>query len=152
MVRRVVTAEVNGRSRVVVDGDAPHTWCDEIWMATPDDPLGSDPGTSARAVAAAPAVTLFRMVSLPPDELLRAALRAQPNEAVDAEGFHRTDTIDYVFILDGSVELVLDDGSVHLQPGDCVVQRETNHAWRNHNDHPIRLLVVMVGTSGAESP
>ena len=45
-------------------------------------------------------------------------------------------------------ELELDDGSTVLQPGDCVVQRETNHAWRNHNDHPVRLLVVVVGTAG----
>ena len=76
---------------------------------------------------------------------MRAALATARNADVDAEGFHRTPTIDYVVVLDGPVELVLDDDSVVVQPGDCVVQRGTNHAWRNHGDTPVRLLAVMVG-------
>jgi mannose-6-phosphate isomerase-like protein (cupin superfamily) len=146
-VRRVVTAEVDGRSRVVIDDDAPHTWCDDVWLATADEPLGADPAGVVRPNEAPAGTTTFRIVTLPPDAEMRAALAANPTEGVAADGFHRTKTIDYVFILDGSVDLALDDGSVHLQPGDCVVQRETNHAWRNHNDHPIRLLAVMVSTA-----
>lgn len=144
-IRRVVTAEVDGRSRVLLDGQAPHTWCDEIWVAAPAQPLGADPGLESRVTEAPAGTTLFRMVSLPPDAVMRAALAERATEGVDADGFHRTRTIDYVYVLDGPVELVLDDEAVVLQPGDCVVQRETNHAWRNHNDHPIRLLVTMVG-------
>ena len=147
MVRRVVTEEVDGRSRVLLDGDAPHTTFDEIWMADAADPLGRDPGTERRRTETPPGTTAFRMVSLPPDEAMRAALAAHATEALDADGWHRTKTIDYVFVLDGPVELELDDETVQLGPGDCVVQRETNHAWRNRNDHPIRLLVVMVGTA-----
>lgn len=147
MVRRVVTEEVDGRSRVLLDGEAPHTSFHEIWMATPEMPLGVDPGFEARRTEAPAGTTVFRMVSLPPDEVMRAALAAHAPEGIDPDGFHRTRTIDYVFILDGAVELELDDETIVLQPGDCVVQRETNHAWRNRNDHPIRLLVVMVGTS-----
>ena len=44
----------------------------------------------------------------------------------------------------GDITLELDDGSVLLHPGDCVVQRETNHSWRNDNDFPVRLVAVMV--------
>lgn len=146
-MRRVVTGVVDGRSRVVIDGPAPHTWCDEIWMATPDEPLGRDPGDAPRPVQPGPGATFFRAVSLSPDAVMREALLQHAPEGIDPDGFHRTDTIDYVFVLDGPVELELDDGSVQLQPGDCVVQRETNHAWRNRNDHPVRLLVVMVGTA-----
>jgi mannose-6-phosphate isomerase-like protein (cupin superfamily) len=144
-VRRIVTEDVDGRSRVAIDGAAPHTWCDEVWGTTSDEPLGADPGDGPRALAAPPGGTCFRVVALPPDAVMRAALATAQNEDVDAEGFHRTPTIDSVVVLDGPVELVLDDGSVVVQPGDCVVQRGTNHAWRNHGDAPIRLLAIMVG-------
>jgi uncharacterized cupin superfamily protein len=85
------------------------------------------------------------MVELPPDAEVRAATAGRAVEGVDAEGFHRTETLDYVYVLDGPVELVLDDASVVIEPGDCVVQRGTNHAWRNHGTRPIRLLAVMIG-------
>lgn len=146
-VRRVVTGEVDGRSRVVIDDEAPRTWCDEIWSTSADEPLGTDPGTTPRPVEVPAGGTGWRMVSLPPDAEMRARLAERSTEGVDGDGFHRTQTIDYVVVLDGPLELVLDDGSVVLEPGDCVVQRETNHAWRNHNDHPVRLLALMVSTA-----
>ena len=144
-VRRIVTEEVDGRSRVAVDGAAPHTWCDEVWMTTAGGPLGADPNGDPQPLTPAPGGTYFRMVAVPPDAVMRARLAAGSVPDVDAEGFHRTPTVDYVYVLDGPVELVLDDGSVVVGPGDCVVQRGTNHAWRNHGDQPIRLLCVMVG-------
>jgi quercetin dioxygenase-like cupin family protein len=52
-----------------------------------------------------------------------------------------------VLVLDGPVELVLDDESVIVEPGDCVIQRGTNHAWRNHGDGPVRLVTFMIGTA-----
>jgi hypothetical protein len=45
--------------------------------------------------------------------------------------FHRTETVDYDVVLDGSVDLVLEDGSeVHLGVGDLVVLPAVNHQWR----------------------
>jgi quercetin dioxygenase-like cupin family protein len=82
---------------------------------------------------------------LPPDAVVRASTTGRAADGVDSEGFHRTPTLDYVYVLDGPVELVLDDTSVVVEPGDCVVQRGTNHAWRNHGTEPIRLLAVMIG-------
>jgi quercetin dioxygenase-like cupin family protein len=78
---------------------------------------------------------------------VRAHLAARAHPEVDAEGFHRTRTVDHVLVLDGPVELVLDDESVIVEPGDCVIQRGTNHAWRNHGDAPIRLVTFMIGTA-----
>jgi mannose-6-phosphate isomerase-like protein (cupin superfamily) len=149
-VRRIVTEDVDGRSRLVDDGPAPSTWCDEIWATTPDDPLGRATAAPARELSARPGGTFFRMVQLPPDAVVRAATAGRTVEGVDPqgvdrEGFHRTPTVDYVYVLDGPVELVLDDASVVVEPGDCVVQRGTNHAWRNHGPEPIRLLAVMIG-------
>ena len=45
---------------------------------------------------------------------------------------HRTISLDFGVVVEGEMELVLDSGEVqHLYPGDTVVQRGTNHAWRN---------------------
>ena len=43
---------------------------------------------------------------------------------------HHTDTLDFEVILEGSVELILDDGAHLLRPGDCVVMQGADHAWR----------------------
>jgi hypothetical protein len=39
-------------------------------------------------------------------------------------------------MLEGDIPLKHDDGEVNLKPGDCVVQRGANHAWRNSGDTP----------------
>ena len=45
---------------------------------------------------------------------------------------HRTQSLDYGVVLEGSIELVLDSGEVKLlQRGDVAVQRATMHGWRN---------------------
>ena len=45
---------------------------------------------------------------------------------------HRTRSLDYGIVLDGRAELILDSGDTQaLGRGDVVVQRGTNHAWRN---------------------
>jgi quercetin dioxygenase-like cupin family protein len=45
---------------------------------------------------------------------------------------HRSLSIDYGLVLHGQIDLELDGGEIkHLQPGDVVVQRGTNHVWAN---------------------
>ena len=64
----------------------------------------------------------------------------------DHPGMHTTATIDYEFVVSGSVVLELDDGKeVELHPGDTVVQNGTRHAWRNKGSEPCQLVVVLVG-------
>jgi quercetin dioxygenase-like cupin family protein len=43
---------------------------------------------------------------------------------------HYTDTVDVDIVLEGSIELVLDDGAHRLEPGDSVVVHGVDHAWR----------------------
>ena len=58
---------------------------------------------------------------------------------------HRTDTIDYVIIISGAVDMEMDDGlEVHLEAGDVLVQRGTYHSWTNRGDVPCRLAAVLV--------
>lgn len=46
--------------------------------------------------------------------------------------FHRTNSIDYGIVLSGEIELELEDGvKTIVGPHSIVVQRGTNHKWRN---------------------
>lgn len=58
---------------------------------------------------------------------------------------HKTVSLDYGVVLEGPVELVLDSGETQMMyRGDVCVQRATNHAWRNPNDHWARMMYVLV--------
>jgi mannose-6-phosphate isomerase-like protein (cupin superfamily) len=69
----------------------------------------------------------------------------------DAEsGVHRTDTTDFVYVVDGSITLTVGADRVVLLAGDIVVQNGTSHSWRNESDErPATLLVFMIGASRA---
>lgn len=65
---------------------------------------------------------------------------------------HRTESVDYGIVVHGEIVLVLDDGSrTHLQAGDVVVQRGTDHAWENPSEtNPARMAFILL--DGAFSP
>jgi mannose-6-phosphate isomerase-like protein (cupin superfamily) len=144
-VRRIVTGvNKSGRSVVVSDGPAPTSWCTEVWATSADKPQGFDPAEIQSTLMPPPKGTRWRVVDLPPDPTVG---RSTPNtvvEGVREDGWHTTNTVDYVMILEGDVTLELDDGKVELHPGDCIVQRATNHRWRNHGTRPARMVAVMV--------
>jgi quercetin dioxygenase-like cupin family protein len=58
---------------------------------------------------------------------------------------HRTQSLDYGVVLEGSIELVLDSGETQLMHrGDVCVQRGTMHAWRNNSTTEwARMLFVL---------
>ena len=57
---------------------------------------------------------------------------------------HRTETIDYIVMLSGEIDMDMDEGSVKLSAGDIMVQRGTNHAWVNRSTAPARLAIVLM--------
>jgi quercetin dioxygenase-like cupin family protein len=58
---------------------------------------------------------------------------------------HRTDTVDYVIVLEGQIAVEFDRGGrVTLMPHDVLVQRGTNHRWINETDAPCKLAFVML--------
>jgi quercetin dioxygenase-like cupin family protein len=63
--------------------------------------------------------------------------------------FHHTDSVDFDVILDGSVDLVLDDGAHRLERGDAVVVKGVDHGWAAH-DEGCRMSVVVIGTPPPE--
>ncbi len=151
--RRVVTGtDASGRSCVVSDGAASATpGFAELWVGCAADPLEAAPasGEPWSSVEPPPGATSWRIFDLPPDEVVAAYLASRELPEVEASGFHRTDTLDYVLILDGEITLELDQGSVDLRSGDCIVQRGTRHAWRNRSGRPVRMAVVMVSLAVA---
>jgi mannose-6-phosphate isomerase-like protein (cupin superfamily) len=68
----------------------------------------------------------------------------------DSPGMHTTATIDFEYVISGSITLELDDGAeVLLKAGDTVVQNGTRHAWRNRGTEPCRLVVAIFGAHHA---
>jgi len=62
-----------------------------------------------------------------------------------APGMHKTETIDYIIVLQGKVALVLDKDVTDLKPFDVVVQRGTNHSWYvKPGDEPCMMVAVLI--------
>jgi quercetin dioxygenase-like cupin family protein len=57
---------------------------------------------------------------------------------------HRTETIDYVIVIEGEIEMDMDDSTVKLKQGDIMIQRGTNHAWANRSGKNARVAFVLV--------
>jgi len=151
-IRRVVTGHKGGKSVVLSDGPVPTgAYFEDIWYSDPETPLGRELiASDADLHGSVAGVAKFRVFIVPPDDVLRQQVEAHVGaEAAAAwDGFHKTNTLDYIFVLEGTIGLQLEEGEeIQLYPGDCVVQRATNHAWRNRSDKPVRLLGVMTTTS-----
>jgi len=58
---------------------------------------------------------------------------------------HRTNSIDYGIILSGEIELELEDGRKKtVREGGIIIQRGTNHLWRNTSDKPCRIAFILI--------
>jgi mannose-6-phosphate isomerase-like protein (cupin superfamily) len=57
---------------------------------------------------------------------------------------HRTRTFDYAIIMSGEIDMLLDEGEVHLKAGDVVVQQATNHAWVNRGKEICRVAFILM--------
>ncbi|KAM0547536.1 hypothetical protein ACHAPJ_010280 [Fusarium lateritium] len=138
--RRIVTQHnqdskaIIGRDHLIHGKQTPHgPWMQLLWSSDslpPDvnsiDDLGLvDTGMSNNG-------TIVRLVDFPPKSLGLV---------------HRSITLDYIFVIKGSVTLVLDDGSrTQVNAGECVVQQATMHSWDNESDEWARLLCVLVAS------
>jgi hypothetical protein len=58
-------------------------------------------------------------------------------------GMHETHSIDIICLLQGEASLILESGETRLRPGNVVIQRGTNHAWKAHGN-PALLLAVLI--------
>lgn len=65
--------------------------------------------------------------------------------------WHATDSVDYAICMSGQLVMEMDEGSVLLRPGDVVIQRGTNHNWRNPGPEDCVMAFVLIATEGAKS-
>ena len=171
-MRRIVVANVEGKSKVVEVGQPPRAHAADhtpgfeqaVLWATPSVPSvdapGEDPTAALTSLVPEPGGTRVIMLTLPPDKSFAdpafdPAAAAEEMSAIapglaelfeaDAPGMHTTPTVDYDIILEGELCLELSDGEILVKPGDIVVQHGTRHAWRNRTDKPATLLAVLVG-------
>jgi quercetin dioxygenase-like cupin family protein len=142
-IRRVVTG--HGRdhvARAIMHGPATNAKAGAsgatstlIWStdATPADiSIGEDiEDLGARILGTAPPAngTRFAVITFPPGNPGR---------------MHRTETIDYVVVMQGELDMDMDESTVKLKAGDVLVQRGTNHAWVNRGSEVARAAFVLI--------
>jgi quercetin dioxygenase-like cupin family protein len=145
-VRRVITGhDQNGKAVVAIDevstnvfsGRPGATACN-VWT-TEGFPVDND-GTAdlglRKVGTTLPDGTIFRVIEFAPGLAARN---------------HRTDSIDYIVVISGEIDMELDDSLVHLRAGDVMVQRGTIHNWVNRGSAPCVLAVVLIAARSVEA-
>jgi quercetin dioxygenase-like cupin family protein len=144
-VRRVITGhDANGRAIVKIDevsknvftgrpgATACNIWTTEGFPANNDGEVDEGlrkVGTTLRNG------TIFRVIEFAPGLAARN---------------HRTDSIDYIAVIAGEIDMELDGSIIHLKAGDVMVQRGTIHNWVNRGTAPCVLVVVLVDAKSVE--
>ena len=169
-VRRIVAGnDDNGKAVVLNDGPSPdvHTdparpgfYATRLWVtdATPARTRGVRETLDLPHTIEPPTMgSNFRYYEFPPDTTFIGKVGANAvEEYFDAMGspaastyskdaphpyMQKTKTLDFCYILEGEITLVLDKEEVQLQEGDTVIQRGTNHAWSNRSDKPCVIII-----------
>ena len=166
--RRIVTGvSPEGKSYFVHDGPTPRrlefpggfVW-DEIWVGDPTNPTASNDPAKDDLYHLLPSVngSHWLVLTFPPEtegleqayteeEIAAVASRFDDGDVFDEDRrMHTTPTIDYGIVLSGEVDLELDEGTVHLGPGDVVVQRGTRHGWHNRGTEPCKMAFVLISS------
>jgi len=162
--RRIVTGhDTNGKAVALFDGaekasQRGHNGVTMLWV-TNEFPvnvaISSDMAKTPVGVPPPTNGTIFRIVDFAP-----AAPNAPPvdhNQVLIAMGIdpatqgyarhlhtHRTRTVDYAIVMDGEIDMLLDDSEIHVKAGDVLVQQGTNHAWVNNGTRPCRIAFILI--------
>jgi quercetin dioxygenase-like cupin family protein len=141
-IRRIVTGHDGQTAKVLHDAPAsnakypaPGAVSTLIWSTdcSPAKIPGGldieDMGARIIGTAPPPMGTRFTVIDFPPGIATR---------------MHRTETIDYVIVLEGEIEMDMDDSTVKMKAGDIMVQRGTNHAWANRSTIRSRVAFVLI--------
>jgi quercetin dioxygenase-like cupin family protein len=145
-IRRIVTAhDLSGRSMVGSDSliesqpgkMQPAISIANLWLNTLPPALdGADPAAQDFPMLPSSGGAVFRILELMPGT---------------APHMHKTETIDYIVVLAGTLSMLLDDGTeLAMKPHDVMIQRATVHGWANRASEPCRFATVVIDATGAQ--
>ena len=145
-IRRIVTAhDASGRSMVgsdsMVDSEPgkmqPAIAIANLWLsALPPVLDGADPAPQDYPMLPSKGGAVFRILELMPGT---------------PQHMHKTETIDYIVVLAGTLSMLLDDGTeLAMKPRDVMIQRGTVHGWANRGSEPCRFATVVIDAAGAQ--
>ena len=139
-IRRVATGQnAAGKSYIAVDEVVAIN--DAVWATTADHPLGPAPDGERRSdFSRATGDTGFFVAALPP------STDPKPN-LTNRIGFHRTTGVAYCYVLNDEVVFLADEDEVRLKAGDLLIERGTDHSWRNEGTEPVGLLIVVASAT-----
>ena len=172
-IQRIVTGhDGNGNATVAFAGpppriatfdSAPGLQFMEIWETQQTPAIidnGPDPTEGGLHLPPPRNGTRIRIVEIPPESKEESKMNAEarrrhfaemgsPEASTNTDDssrelMHRTETIDYGVVIEGCLTLVLEDSEVELHPGDVVVQRGTNHAWRNCGSSNALIAFILI--------
>lgn len=153
------------KSKVIADGTSPDVRTDparpdlkiaRMWVTdrTPARINGIRETLTAlpHTLMPPPGGSLCRVVTFPPEadhagrigakevQAFFAAMDAPGISTYSAQAPHpymqKAAVLEFALVIEGRITLVLDTEEVHLEAGDTVVQRGTNHAWANWSNAP----------------
>ena len=168
-IRRIVTGhDASGKAIVEMDGPAPNQKIREgtgfistlVWV-TDETParmdLRADRADRTMGVPPPAMGSVLRVVEFPP--VTKAAESVSQADILKVMGvsdsatngqparhafMHRTKSLDYVFVMSGEIDMLLDDSEVHMKAGDIMIQQGTNHAWVNRSSGMCRIAFVLI--------
>lgn len=165
-IRRIVTKlDPSGKAVVMIDertrltSSRLPTLVANLWVtdkSLPDFTSTEDRGKTKTGIQPPKSGTVFRVVEFAPESA--GGHPTDPNFMMKMVGtdapakglpprhplMHRTRTLDYAIVLSGEIDMLLDEGEVHVKAGDVVVQQATNHAWVNRGQEPCRIAFVLI--------
>ncbi len=171
-IRRIVTThDAKGTAVVLSDGIATNVRTRKesgiastlLWTTNsiPATYSNEDRGGIQIQTAPPPGTTVLRVVEFPPEDpehpadygatLAEMGIPPPSGErrAARHPHMHATDSVDYAIVLEGEIDMLLDDTEVHMKAGDILVQQGTNHAWVNRGARPCKIAFVLIDAAGS---
>jgi quercetin dioxygenase-like cupin family protein len=142
-IRRVIAVSAAGGSKVFTDSPLPLNVDPETGVG--GAVLWSTPLKPQLGVGAAQAPGLNPSFPPPPGETRFVLLDLAPGAVVD---MHATDTIDHFVLLEGEIQLYLEQGPpITLHAGDTVVLLGAKHKWVNKTNKAAKGIVTAIGVA-----
>jgi mannose-6-phosphate isomerase-like protein (cupin superfamily) len=159
----VTANDAQGKGTVLFDGDAPNVQVlaeagvvSTLLWVTDETPArfsaGADRADREIGIPPPDGGSILRIVDFEPEgpdglsEEAQAWYAKRGAEVGQARhpGMHKTRSIDYALVMSGEIDMLMDDGDLHLTAGDVVVQQGTNHAWANRGTETCRIAFVLI--------